>query len=233
MGGDKLGRTQEVKCTGNQGGWKQKKRKKCSNKSAIDQDANELRAAGKFKSLAIWHPSLPYFKLNITSLHRVKFTFDNIYLTRIMLYLHFLSFCSCLHHLGLEWRLITAGENKFRMDPFKPLKQEDVEFTTKRLLKIRSSYIDLVKERRKKLDVNHKTVFTGEFFTGKEAVSMGLADGFCSDLKKFCTERYGKDVKFERCDPPKGFLSMIQSFGGETRIKLSVNGLFDEISDQQ
>ena len=118
------------------------------------------------------------------------------------------------------------------MDPFKSLKQEDVEFTRKRLLKIRNSYINLVKERRKKLDVNHKTVFTGEFFTGQEAVSMGLADGYCSDLKKFFTERYGKDVKFERCDPPRGFLSILQSFGGETRIKLSVNELFDGISDQ-
>ena len=119
------------------------------------------------------------------------------------------------------------------MDPFKPLKQEDVEFFTKIMLEIHNNFINLVKERRKKVDVNHKTVFTGDFFTGQEAVSMGLADGYCSDLKKFCTERYGKDVKFERCDPPKGFLGSLQSIGGEARIKLSVNELFDEISDNQ
>lgn len=135
--------------------------------------------------------------------------------------------------LGLEWRLITAGKNKFRMDPFTPLKQEDVDFTTKRLHKIHSNFIELVKKRRKKIDVNHKTVFTGEVFYGTEAVSVGLADGFYTDLRGFCKERYGKDVKFERCEPFKGFLEKFQGLGTKATIDVSLNDLLVELADQQ
>ncbi|XP_029184811.2 Na(+)/H(+) antiporter NhaA-like [Acropora muricata] len=135
--------------------------------------------------------------------------------------------------LGLEWRLITAGKNKFRMDPFTPLKQEDVDFTTKRLHKIHSNFIELVKKRRKKIDVNHKTIFTGEAFSGTDAVSIGLADGFYTDLRGFCKERYGKDVKFERCEPSKGFLEKFQGLGTKATIDVSINDLLVELAEQQ
>lgn len=119
------------------------------------------------------------------------------------------------------------------MDPFRPLKSEDVDFTTKMLHKIQKNFVDLVKERRPKLDVNHKTVFTGDIFTGQEAVSIGLADGLCSDLKIFCIKKFGTNVKFQRCDTSKGFLSALLGFGPKARIELSVNDLLDELSDQQ
>jgi len=135
--------------------------------------------------------------------------------------------------LGLEWRLITAGENKIRMDPFKPLKQEDLEFWSKKLQIVHNNFINVVKERRTKLDVNHKTVFSGDVFSGQEAVSVGLADGICSDMKVLCFERFGKDVKFERCEPPKGILDRFQGFGSDARIELSVSDLLDELADKQ
>lgn len=144
-----------------------------------------------------------------------------------------LGFEETIKKLGLDWRLITAGENKFRMDPFKPLKQADIDFTIKKLQEVHHNFISLVKERRPKLDVNHKTVFSGDIFTGQEAVSMGLADGFCSDIKALCFERYGKDVKFERCEPPKGFLDRFQGLGTDAKIELSVSDLFDELTDKQ
>ena len=109
--------------------------------------------------------------------------------------------------LGLEWRLVTAEENKFRNDPFKPQKQQDVDFLQNILNQIHLNFINMVKERRPTLDVNHKTVFTGDYFIGGDAVSIGLADCICSDMKALCRNRFGKDVKFERCEPPMGILS--------------------------
>lgn len=135
--------------------------------------------------------------------------------------------------LGIEWRLLTAGKNKFRMDPFTPLKQEDVDFTTKRLHEIHSNFIELVKMRRKNVDVNHKTVFTGEIFTGKEAVSIGLADSVFTDMRGLCRDRYGEDVKFERCEPSGGFLKKFEGFGSKASIDLSLNDLLVELSEQQ
>ena len=119
------------------------------------------------------------------------------------------------------------------MDPFKPQKKEDVAFIQNILDQIHSNFINLVKERRPKIDVNHKTVFTGDIFTGGDAVSIGLADGICSDMKALCVERFGKDVKLERCEPPKGFWSKMQDFGSEARIELSMNEALEELAVKQ
>ena len=136
-------------------------------------------------------------------------------------------------YLGLEWRLITAGENKLRNDPFKPLKQQDVDFQQNRLNQIHLNYINMVKERRPTIDVNHKTVFTGDYFIGGDAVSIGLADGICSDMKALCRNRFGKDVKFERCEPPKGILSVLENFGSEARVEISMNDALEELAVKQ
>lgn len=135
--------------------------------------------------------------------------------------------------LGLEWRLVTAGVNKFRNDPFKPQKQQDVDFLQNILNQIQLNFINMVKERRPTLDVNHKTVFTGDFFTGGDAVSIGLADGICSDMKALCRDRFGKDVKFVRCEPPKGFLSGLKNFGSEARVEVSMNDALEELAIKQ
>ena len=136
-------------------------------------------------------------------------------------------------YLGLEWRLITAGENKLRNDPFKPLKQQDVDFQQNRLNQIHLNYINMVKERRPTLDVNHKTVFTGDYFIGGDAVSVGLADGICTDMKALCRNRFGKDVEFERCEPPKGILSVLENFGSEARVEISMNDALEELAVKQ
>lgn len=137
------------------------------------------------------------------------------------------------HYLGLEWRLLTAGENKFRYDPFKPVKQQDVDFLRNILNQMHNNFINKVKERRPTLDVKHKTVFTGDVFLGADAVSMGLADGICSDMKALCRERFGEDVKFERCEPPKGLLSGLKNFGSETRVEVSMNDALEELAVKQ
>lgn len=134
-------------------------------------------------------------------------------------------------YLGLEWRLVTAGENKLRNDPFKPLKQEDVDFQKNILDQIHHNFITVVKQRRPTLQ--HKTVFTGDYFTGGDAVSIGLADGICLDMKALCRDRFGKDVKFERCEPPKGFLSGLKNFGSEARVEVSMNDALEELAVKQ
>lgn len=134
---------------------------------------------------------------------------------------------------GLEWRLYTAGENKVRNDPFKPQKPEDVEFTQNILDQIHKNFINMVKQRRPTLNVNHKTVFTGDIFLGDDAVSIGLADGICSDMKALCRKRFGEDVKFERCEPPKGFLGGLKNFGSEARVEVSVNDALEELAVKQ
>lgn len=133
----------------------------------------------------------------------------------------------------MESRIFTSGEHKVRMDPFSPLKQEDVDYVTNMLKQLHNNFIELVKERRPSLDVKHKTVFSGDFFTGKDAVSIGLADNTCSDLRAVCQQRFGKDVKFERCEPPTGLLGELKNFGSQIKVEVSMNDMLEEMALKQ
>ena len=123
---------------------------------------------------------------------------------------------------GLERRLVTAGENKVRWDPFKPEKAEDREWMKGLLSQVHNNFIDLVKERRPNMDKDHKTVFTGDFFVGETAVKIGLADATVDDMKSFCRKRFGKDVVFQRCDVPSGLFGkwIRRNVGSETSIQI-------------
>ena len=70
-------------------------------------------------------------------------------------------------------------------------------------------------------------------FTGKDSISIGLADGLCSDLKELCVERYGKDVKFERCEPSTSFFSRLKDFRTEVKLDISVDELLDTLAMKQ
>ncbi|EDO44359.1 predicted protein [Nematostella vectensis] len=124
--------------------------------------------------------------------------------------------------LGLEYRPVVMGEHKVRMNPMEPLKPEDVEWVKKILAEVHNNFIDLVKERRTKLDTTSKTVFSGDIFLGKEAVRIGLVDAITTDLKSLCKKRFGEDVVFERCDLPQDFFTrmMNKRFGMEASINV-------------
>ena len=81
--------------------------------------------------------------------------------------------------------------------------------------------------------MKHKTVFANDVFLGGDAVSIGLADGICTDMKALCRERFCKDVKFERCEPPRGFLSALKNFGSEERVEVSMNNALEELAVKQ
>lgn len=108
-----------------------------------------------------------------------------------------------------------------------------MDFQQNILDQIHSNFINVVKERRPTLDVKHKTVFTGDYFLGGDAVSIGLADGICSDMKALCRKRFGEDVKFERCGPPKGFLPGLKNFQSGVRVEVSINDALEELAVKQ
>lgn len=131
--------------------------------------------------------------------------------------------------VGIERRIITAGENKLRMDPFEPEKPEDREHMKSLLVQIHDNFIDLVKERRPNMQKDHKTVFTGDFFVGEKAIQIGLADGIVADMKTLCRKRFGKDVEFQRCDIPPGFFGKLRG-GMNPQASILVDDALDSIS---
>lgn len=86
-----------------------------------------------------------------------------------------------MEKLGVERRLYTAGANKGMLDPFLPEKPEQVEHVRKMLGETHQQFINVVKEGRGKRLQETPELFSGLFWTGEEAVRLGLIDGLGSD----------------------------------------------------
>ena len=85
-------------------------------------------------------------------------------------------FTGLMDKLGVERRLMTAGENKGFMDPFSPQTEKQREFAQSMLNQIHQQFIGVVKEGRGKRLKETPETFSGLFWTGQQAIDMGLAD---------------------------------------------------------
>jgi signal peptide peptidase SppA len=118
-----------------------------------------------------------------------------------------------INRLGVERRVYTAGANKTTLDPFQPEKPEDVERVKAIQRDVHAEFIGLVKARRgSKIDAAGESLFTGEFWSGKRAVELGLIDGL-SDLRTKMREVYGEETRFKLVSPPTGWLRRRRGVG--------------------
>ncbi|QHE85093.1 S49 family peptidase [Hydrogenophaga sp. BPS33] len=86
-------------------------------------------------------------------------------------------FTGLMDKLGIERRLMTAGENKGMLDPFSPLDDNQRAYMQQMLGEIHAQFIDVVKRGRGgRLKENGET-FSGLVWNGQQAVTLGLADG--------------------------------------------------------
>jgi serine protease SohB len=103
-------------------------------------------------------------------------------------------FDKAMAKLGIERRLYTAGEHKAMLDPFLPENADDVERLKKLQREIHDDFIGLVKSRRDgKLASPENDLFSGEYWTGRRAMELGLVDGI-GDLRGVLRERFGEKV---------------------------------------
>jgi protease IV len=85
-------------------------------------------------------------------------------------------FTGLMEKLGVERRLLTAGENKGFMDPFSPQTEKHRAFTQGMLNQIHQQFISVVKKGRGERLKETPETFTGLFWSGQQAVELGLAD---------------------------------------------------------
>ncbi|HEY0722149.1 MAG TPA: S49 family peptidase [Gammaproteobacteria bacterium] len=86
-------------------------------------------------------------------------------------------FVDGMKKLGVERRLLTAGENKGMLDPFSPLKEKDVTYIHSVLEQIHQQFIKAVKDGRGVRLKEDPELFSGKFWTGAQGIELGLADG--------------------------------------------------------
>jgi protease-4 len=87
-------------------------------------------------------------------------------------------FVGTMEKLGVERRLLTAGENKGFMDPFSPQSDKQKGHAQEMLNEIHQQFISVVRAGRGKRLKETPEIFSGLYWTGARAVDMGLADGF-------------------------------------------------------
>ena len=81
---------------------------------------------------------------------------------------------------GIERRVFTAGTNKARLDAFKPLTRDDELKANALVESIHTQFIDAVRVARgDRLKGDPKSLWSGDFWTGEQAVALGLVDGIC------------------------------------------------------
>ena len=86
-------------------------------------------------------------------------------------------FVDTIEKLGVERRLMTAGENKAFLDPFSPVKEKHKAHMQDLLDNVHDQFINEVKEGRGDRLKDHPGVFSGLVWSGDKSVDIGLIDG--------------------------------------------------------
>jgi protease-4 len=81
-----------------------------------------------------------------------------------------------MEKLGVERRLLTSGENKGMLDPFSPMTNAQRQYAQTLLDQIHQQFIDVVKKGRGERLKESPELFSGLFWTGQQAIDLGLAD---------------------------------------------------------
>lgn len=87
-------------------------------------------------------------------------------------------FTGLMDKVGVERRLMTAGENKGMLDPFSPVTPRQRAYAQAMLDQIHQQFIAVVREGRGKRLKETPETFSGLFWNGEQAVKLGLADRY-------------------------------------------------------
>jgi signal peptide peptidase SppA len=112
-----------------------------------------------------------------------------------------------LERVGVERRVYTAGAHKVRLDPFRPEKDEDVEWLKSLQTQLHDQFVGWVKERRGDRLAGDDDLFTGEVWTGAKAVELGLVDGV-GNLREVIAKRY-PDADISIAEPKRPLLARL------------------------
>jgi protease-4 len=115
-------------------------------------------------------------------------------------------FVDLMQKLGIERRLLTAGENKGLFDPFLPEQEAQKEHLQSMLDQVHGHFIDAVKQGRGDRLDQSQDIFSGLIWSGEQSLELGLADAYGS------TRSVAKELQAEELvdfTPQTGLLERI------------------------
>ncbi|MFC7342465.1 S49 family peptidase [Saccharopolyspora griseoalba] len=121
-----------------------------------------------------------------------------------------------MEKLGVERRVYAAGENKVRLDPFRPEKEEDVQWLRGLQDELHGQFTDWVRQRRGgRLTGTAEELFSGEVWTGAKADELGLVDGV-GTLREIVESKY-PDAHVQTVEARKPLLARL-GMGAQTAL---------------
>lgn len=142
--------------------------------------------ADEMRRLRTLHPDIPLYavveEICASGGYYVASAADRIYVDKASLVgsigvlMDGFGFTDAIAKLGVERRLLTAGDNKGFLDPFSPLSESQKAHARKMLETIHQQFIDTVKAGRGDRLKDSPELFSGLIWTGATSVELGLAD---------------------------------------------------------
>ncbi len=127
-------------------------------------------------------------------------------------------FVGTMDKLGVERRLITAGENKGMLDPFSPIEPGQVAHAESMIKEVHEQFIEAVQQGRGDRLAKDKNIFSGLFWSGARAKELGLIDKF-GDVGNVARDVLGAN-KVVTYNPKR---SLLDEFARNMGAKLSAS----------
>jgi len=137
-------------------------------------------------------------------------------------------FVEAMKKLGIERRLLTAGEHKDFLDPFQPARESDIRHVQSLLDDIHQQFIDTVREGRGERLKETPELFSGLVWTGEQALELGLVDGL-GNAGYVAREVIGEETIVDYTPEEDIWQRVSKRFGtalGEGIGKVLVNGAY-------
>jgi len=176
------------------------------------------------------HPSIPIYAvvedICASGGYYIAVAADRIYVDKasivgsIGVIMDGFGFTGTMQKLGVERRVLTAGENKALLDPYSPVNPAQKAFALSLLNEVHQQFIQVVREGRGNRLKETPDMFSGLFWTGQRSIELGLADGLGS------SESVARDVIKEEnivdFTTHEGFADRVaKRFGAAMASKLS------------
>ena len=152
----------------------------------------------EIKRLRVKYPQIPLYAvvedMCASGGYYVAVAADKIYVNKASLIgsigvlMNGFGFTGTMEKLGVERRLLAAGENKGFLDPFSPLNDEQKAHARQMLAEIHEQFIDVVRKGRGKRLKETPEMFSGLVWVGQKSIELGLADAIGS------AEQVARDV---------------------------------------
>ena len=133
-------------------------------------------------------------------------------------------FKELINKIGVQRRVYTAGRNKSTLDPFLDEKSEDIERLKNIQLDLHKDFIKVVENSRasklnKSIDVD---LFTGEFWSGRKALELGLIDGI-GNANEILKKKYGEDIIIKKFEKSKSWIA--RKLSSESQFEKIMNSI--------